>query len=96
MRITCSTSKEFEQEYYRSLAKGVVRKYNEAFANSDLEYDISEDTLSFADNGDVIFVQLLSDITPVKDDLTNDISDLADAVIESRGKNNKSDEVVLR
>lgn len=94
MRITCSTSKEFEQEYYRSLAKGVVRKYNEAFADADLEYDISEDTLSFADNGDVIFVQLLSDITPIKDDLANDIADLADAVIESRGKN-KNDEVVL-
>jgi hypothetical protein len=90
-----SSSKISDKEYYTALADGVVRAYNEYWPTGDLIYDITDKAISFADGGSVIYTQLVSDITPHIDDLQDDIRQLADAVIESRGKNNKSDEVVF-
>ena len=80
-RITAASEGKSDKGYFRALAEGVVKEYNDYYPSGDLIYDITDKTITFADNGSVIYTQLVSDITPNIDDLQDDIRQLADDVI---------------
>ena len=60
--------------YVQDIADGVVAKYPE------LEYEISDEAITFTNNGSVVYVQPIDEIVPEKEDLEQDIDDLSDAV----------------
>ena len=60
--------------YVQDIADGVVEKY------PDLEYEISDEAITFTKDGAVIYVQPIDEIVPEKDDLDQDIDDLSDAI----------------
>lgn len=81
MRIIIASREDDKSAYLKALANGVIKEYNDYFQVSDLECNIGDDTMSFEDNGTVIYIQPIADITPNPDDLEADIEELAEEVI---------------
>ena len=69
-----------KQEYFRALANGVIREYNDYFKTSDLQCEIGDRNMTFID-GIVLYIQPLENILPNLDDLEDDIMSLAEDVI---------------
>ena len=69
-----------KQEYFRALANGVIREYNDYFKTSDLQCEIGDRNMTFID-GIVLYIQPLENILPNIDDLEDDIMSLAEDVI---------------
>ena len=69
-----------KQEYFRALANGVIREYNDYFKTSDLQCEIGDRNMTFID-GIVLYIQPLENILPNIDDLEDDIISLAEDVI---------------
>lgn len=81
--IYCETEMSNE-DYYEKLAKGVKKEYEDYFGNIyTLQYEISDAAITFIDSDTVIYIQPLEEITPRKEDLNDDIDDLAEAVISA-------------
>ncbi|MBP5433691.1 hypothetical protein [Ruminococcus sp.] len=63
-------------KYLKDLAEGVVYKLPK------LTYEISDEAITFSDaEGNVVYVQPVSDIVPEPDDLEHDMEELAEAVV---------------
>lgn len=60
--------------YVQDIADGVVEKF------PDLEYEISDEAITFTRDGNVIYVQAIDEIVPERDDLNDDIDELASAI----------------
>ena len=60
--------------YVQDIADGVVAKF------PDLEYEISDEAITFTRDGNVIYVQSIDEIVPERDDLNDDIDELASAI----------------
>ena len=60
--------------YVQDIADGVVEKF------PDLEYEISDEAITFTRDGSVIYVQAIDEIVPERDDLNDDIDELASAI----------------
>lgn len=60
--------------YVQDIADGVVEKF------PDLEYEISDEAITFTRDGNVIYVQSIDEIVPERDDLNDDIDELASAI----------------
>lgn len=60
--------------YVQDIADGVVEKF------PDLEYEISDEAITFTRDGNVIYVQAIDEIVPERDDLDDDIDELASAI----------------
>ena len=61
--------------YVQDIADGVVAKF------PNLTYEISDEAITFTDeNGTVAYVQPVDEIIPEKDDLENDVDELASAI----------------
>lgn len=81
MRIIIASREDDKSEYLKALANGVIKEYNDYFQVTDLECNIGDDTMSFEDNGTVVYIQPIADITPNPDDIEADIQELAEEVI---------------
>lgn len=80
--IYCDTEIS-DDDYFERLAQGVKDEYDDYFQSDTLEYEISDAAITFIDSGAVVYIQPLEEITPRKEDLNNDIAELADAVIDT-------------
>ena len=60
--------------YVQDIADGVVEKF------PDLEYEISDEAITFTRDGNVIYVQAIDEIVPEREDLDDDIDELASAI----------------
>ena len=73
---------EDSEDYYESLATGVVREFNSYFSNLyNIEYEISDAAITFIVDGRVSYIQPTADIIPNWSDLDRDIDELSEAVI---------------
>lgn len=72
-----------DDDYYEKLSQGVKDEYDDYFQSDTLEYEISDAAITFIDSGAVIYIQPLDEITPRKEDLDSDTTELADSVIGS-------------
>lgn len=60
--------------YVQDIADGVVEKF------PDLEYEISDEAITFTRDGNVIYVQAIDEIVPEREDLDDDIDELTSAI----------------